>query len=185
MRAFIAIELPEEIRHALEREQSRFRPACPGARWTRPEGIHLTLRFLGEISDAQTVQLVEKLKGLEAFAPFTVEVGRFGFFPDARRPRVFWAGVSLPPELVQLAQRIETLVRELGFPPEHRDFRPHLTLARFKSPKPCPELTALLSGAQAETPGAFTVSEYFLWESRLSPAGSEYRKVAKITSQPE
>ena len=94
MRAFIAIDLPEALHAALAEAQQDFRSACRDARWTRPEGIHLTLKFLGEISDAQTKQVVEALAQIGPFEPFPVEVKGFGFFPQAQRPRVFWAGVD-------------------------------------------------------------------------------------------
>ena len=105
MRAFIAIELPEEIRDELRRRQQAFHAICPrsavcrDARWTRPEGIHLTLKFLGEISEDTSQRVIEALDGLGTVKKFQVEVRGFGFFPDARRPRVFWAGVSASPAL--------------------------------------------------------------------------------------
>src|SRR5271157_5147054 len=107
MRVFIAIDLPEPLRAALAEAQLAFRSACRDARWTRPEGIHLTLKFLGEISDAQTKQVVEGLAQIGPFKPFSVEVKGFGFFPEAHRPRVFWAGVAAPPVLAELAAWIK------------------------------------------------------------------------------
>jgi 2'-5' RNA ligase len=180
MRAFIAIDLPEMIRTELQRRQSAFRAASPDARWTRPEGIHLTLKFLGEISDEQVGKVTEALKELGPFENFGVEVKGLGFFPDARRPRVFWAGVEAPPPLGELAGRVEDCMERLGFGREGRAYRPHLTLARFKNPRPQPAL-AELAGRENETSlGRFEVSEFFLFESKLSPRGAEYRKVARF-----
>jgi len=180
MRAFIAAELPEELRNQLAREQSRFRAAARDARWTRPDGIHLTLKFLGEISDEQVEQVRKALKEIKPFEPVTVRAKGFGFFPDARRPRVFWAGLDAPPELAQLAARVESALTPLGFAPEDRAFSPHLTLARFKVPRPQPKLQALLAGQDDVILGDFEVSEFFLWESKLSPQRAEYRKVARF-----
>lgn len=180
MRAFIAIELSESIREALSREQARFRALCPDARWTRPEGIHLTLKFLGEISDKRVTQVRQALQHMEPIEKFTVRVQDFGFFPDARRPRVFWAGLDAPPELARLAMLVESAMSPLGFPPEDRAFRPHLTLARFKVPRPQPRLQALLARQAGQLLGTFETSEFFLWESRLSPCGAEYRKIARF-----
>jgi len=180
MRAFIAIELPQALREALAREQARFRAVCPDARWTRPEGIHLTLKFLGQISAEQEARLKKALGQLERFQEFTVRAGGFGFFPDAKRPRVFWAGLEAPPELARLAAAVERAAEPLGFPAEDRPFHPHLTLARFKVPRPQPRLQELLARQSDPILGAFEVSEFFLWESRLSPQGSEYRKVARF-----
>ncbi len=182
MRAFIAIDLPETIQAALAQLQATFRVACPAARWVRPEGIHLTLKFLGEISEAQAKQVTEALAGLERFDQFSVEVKGAGFFPDARRPRVFWAGLEAPPALAQLAKQVEAAMERLGFAPEKRPFTPHLTLARFKVPQPQPGLQALLEQQHELALGRFEVSEFFLFESKLAGAGlpAAYRKVARF-----
>jgi 2'-5' RNA ligase len=178
LRAFIAIDLPESIHAALSRQQAAFQATCPEARWTRPEGVHLTLKFLGEISDDQVRQVVEALLKLTPLEKFSIEVKGFGFFPDARRPRVFWVGLEAPPALGELARRVEDCMERLGFAREDRPFTPHLTLARFKVPRPQPALQALLAGLNEVTMGGFEVSEFFLFESKLSPHGAEYRKVA-------
>lgn len=180
MRAFIAIELPDELHDRLAREQTRFRAAAADARWTRPEGIHLTLKFLGEISEEQVAQVKEALEEIGSFEPFGVRAKGFGFFPDARRPRVFWAGLDAPPELAQLAARIESAMATLGFATENRAFSPHLTLARFKEPRPQPRLLALIADQGEMDLGEFEASEFYLWESKLSPQGAQYRKVARF-----
>jgi 2'-5' RNA ligase len=180
MRAFIAIDLPESIRTALRRKQASFRSASPEARWTQPEGIHLTLKFLGEISNAKVREVSESLKSLGRFESFTVGLRGFGFFPDARRPRVFWAGVEAPASLSRLAEQVEEAMRKIGFAREERAFRPHLTLARFRVPRPQPALQALLTQQGEQELGNFEVSEFFLFESKLSPQGAEYRKVERF-----
>jgi RNA 2',3'-cyclic 3'-phosphodiesterase len=196
MRTFIAIDLPEAIRAGLGRKQADFRAACesrPDERisWTRPEGIHLTLKFLGQVSGPQAEQVTEALRVCGPFERFAVEVKGFGFFPDARRPRVFWAGVEVPPALGELAARVEAAMQKLGFAPESRPFAPHLTLARFKNPRPQPALEVLLKQeGESSKPvipaqagihlGRFEVSEFFLFESKLSPRGAEYRKIERF-----
>ena len=153
MRAFIAIDLPEPLHAALAEAQQSFRSACRDARWTRPEGIHLTLKFLGEISDAQTKQVVEALAQMGPFEPFPVEVKGFGFFPQAHRPRVFWAGVAAPPALAELAARVESRMEKIGFAREDRAFSPHLTLARFQVPRPQPALEAAVAARASSFAG--------------------------------
>jgi 2'-5' RNA ligase len=180
MRAFIAIDLPDSIHSALVEKQAALRPACPDARWTRPEGIHLTLKFLGQINDVQVERVTGALASLGRFEAFWVEVKGFGFFPDARRPRVFWVGLEAPPELSELATRVEALMEGIGFPREQRVFTPHLTLARFQVPRPQPALRELLNQQGELDLGRFEVSELFLFESKLSPRGAEYRKVARF-----
>jgi RNA 2',3'-cyclic 3'-phosphodiesterase len=180
MRAFIAIDLPDALHAALAEAQQNFRSAARDARWTRPEGIHLTLKFLGEISDAQLKQVVEALSQLGPFAPFSVEIKGFGCFPQVRRPRVFWAGVVAPPALAELVTHIESRMEKVGFAREDRAFSPHLTLARFQVPRPQPALEAAIS-AHANTPlGSFNASEFFLFESKLSPQGAQYRKIIRF-----
>ena len=180
MRAFLAIDLPDPLHAALAEAQQVFRSACRDARWTRPEGIHLTLKFLGQISDAQTQQVVEALAQIGPFQPFSVEVKGFGFFPQARRPRVFWAGVAAPAALAELAARVESHMEKIGFAREDRTFNPHLTLARFEVPRPQPALEAAVAGRATTSLGNFEASEFFLFESKLSPQGAQYRKVMRF-----
>lgn len=180
MRAFIAIDLPEALHTALAEAQQNFRSAASDARWTRPEGIHLTLKFLGEISDAQTKQVVEALTQIGSFEPFSIEVKGFGFFPQAQRPRVFWAGVMAPPALAQLAAQVENRMEKIGFAREDRAFSAHLTLARFQVPRPQSALEAAIAARADTSLGAFNASEFFLFESKLSPQGAQYRKVVRF-----
>jgi len=188
MRIFIAIDLPGSIRSEIERRQNFFRAAlshspgdAAGIRWTRPEAIHLTLKFLGEVTDAGLERLVEHLGRLEPFEAFSLEVKSFGFFPDARHPRVFWAGVMGPPELPALSVLIETAVSDLSFGKELRPFSPHLTLARFRSNRPQTVLEAMSKREEDVSLGRFVVSEFFVFESKLSAsAAPEYRKVTRF-----
>jgi RNA 2',3'-cyclic 3'-phosphodiesterase len=180
MRVFVAIDLSDSVRAALARAQAKLRGACAhnsDIRWTRPEGIHITLKFLGEISADHVPALAAALQGVGPFERFSVEVKGFGFFPDARHPRVLWAGVDAPPALRELAERVDAALSKLDFPPEDRLFRPHLTLARFRAQRPEPALEAALEELSSTSLGCFDVVEYFLFESRLLPSGAEYNKL--------
>lgn len=180
MRAFIAIDLPDAIRGELARWQKAFAAVCRDARWTRPEGIHLTLKFLGEISSQQVKQVSKALADLGAIEPISVSVRGFGFFPNARRPRVFWAGIFSSQALAALALRVEGAMETMGFTREQREYNPHLTLARFKMPRPQPELaTAVEKQAELDL-GSFEASEFYLFESVLAPGSAQYRKVARF-----
>lgn len=180
MRTFIAIDLTPAIKNELTRWQEAFRGLSSGAQWARSEGTHLTLKFLGEITEEHAARVVHALEHLGASSKFTVEVKGLGFFPDARRPRVFWAGVLPSPELGQLAARIEAAMQELGFARETRPFSPHLTLARFREPRPQPALRDAAEKQSELVLGRLDVSEFFLYESKLRPQGAEYRKVASF-----
>jgi 2'-5' RNA ligase len=180
MRTFIAIDLPDSIRATLRHKQASFRSVCPDARWTRPEGIHLTLKFLDELSVAQVNEVSQSLRDLGPFESFIIRLKGFGFFPDARRAKVFWVGVDAPASLSQVAERVEEAMGKIGFPREERPFRPHLTLARFNLPQPQPALQSLLTQQSELELGSFEVSEFFLFESKLSPQGAVYRKVERF-----
>jgi 2'-5' RNA ligase len=188
MRAFIAVDLPPEIQIALGQVQAVFREqlrlsAAPDdcLRWSRPEGIHLTLKFLGDVSQQQSNQIIERLQSLRSFQSFTIEVKGYGFFPDRRRPQVLWAGVTAPPALAELASGISRAMATLGSAPDRRAFAPHLTLARFKTPRRLPVLEAALSQQGIQVLGQFDVSEFFLFESQLSfGSPAQYRKVARF-----
>jgi 2'-5' RNA ligase len=187
MRSFVAVDLPEPIKAALLEQQHALRRATglttgrnQDMKWARPEGIHLTLKFLGEISPQQVTQVTQALAGLGSFEPFALQVKGFGFFPDARRPRVLWVGVEAPPPLGRLAQRVEAAMNKLGLAAEARTFSPHLTLARFSISRPRPELVTLLEPKMGLILGRFEVTEFFLFESRLSLGGAQYQKVARF-----
>jgi 2'-5' RNA ligase len=183
MRAFVAIDLAEEVRAALAREQSRLKAACGhnrDIRWTRSEGLHLTLKFLGEIETARVASVTAALQALGRFDPFKVEVKGFGYFPDARRPRVLWVGLLAPAALGELAARVEAALEELGFARENRPFKPHLTLARFARPHAKPTVGGFSGGSF----GSFEVSEFFLFESQLRPGGAKYFKLARFPPSP-
>jgi 2'-5' RNA ligase len=191
MRAFVAIDFPDAIHAALADQQAAFRAACQAQsryadeiRWTRPEGIHLTLKFLGQVPEDRLKLVTEALELLGGFERFWVEVKGFGFFPNPRRPRVFWVGLEAPAALQKLVTGLETAMEGLGFPREQRGFTPHLTLARFKSPRSQPALEALLKEREAIELGRFEVAEFYLFESKLSPAGATYRKVARFPGRP-
>ncbi|MGH9407282.1 MAG: RNA 2',3'-cyclic phosphodiesterase [Terriglobia bacterium] len=184
MRAFIAITLPDDIRTELARGQAALREALEaepggdaGVRWAAPESIHLTIKFLGEITAEKSRELVEALDF--PFPRFGAEVRGLGFFPDSKRPRVLWAGVVAGLELIELARKVEAVTQGLGFPAEDRSFSPHLTLARFRDARPQPALQIGASDLGARSLGRFQVSEFCLFESRLAAGKpAEHRIIA-------
>ncbi|MGH7645253.1 MAG: RNA 2',3'-cyclic phosphodiesterase [Gemmatimonadales bacterium] len=138
MRLFVALNLPEAVRQALWAAAAPARDLDLPLRWVRPDGIHLTLKFLGETADQRAPELRSALArvagdsgGASAPArPLAVALGGFGAFPDVERPRVVWAGVAGDPALELLQHGLEREFAPLGFPTEARAFRPHVTLAR-------------------------------------------------------
>ena len=140
MRAFVAVDLPEELRAELRSRQRSLHKAARGTRWVRPEGIHLTLKFLGEVPDERVDEISKTLASLPPFTPFKLQVKGIGFFPQARRPRVLWVGIEPCPPLEALAAQVNKSLEAIGFAGEQRAFQHHLTLARFRVPRPQPEI---------------------------------------------
>jgi 2'-5' RNA ligase len=177
MRVFLAVALDSSVRGKLAALERDLRPLTRRARWVRPEGLHLTLRFFGEVSaeavEALATSLAEAFLGLPAFA---LHIRGCGIFPDRRRPRVLWVGVpEPPPALFELQSRAEAVARAQGFAPEKRRFEPHLTVARFREPEKVIE--SILSSVEDRDFGRTEIEEAVLFESRLSPAGSSYERL--------
>jgi 2'-5' RNA ligase len=136
------------------------------------------------VPEPEVEAVIESLASLGDFDKFSIEVRGLGFFPGPRRPRVFWVGIQAPAALNTLTGQVEEVMETLGFAPEQRAFTPHLTLARFKTPRPQPALERLASERADLSLGKFEASEFFLFESKLSPHGAEYRKVARFPRAP-
>ena len=176
MRCFIAISLPDSIHNKLSEIQTRLKKYNADIGWTRPEGIHLTLKFLGEISEDKIPPLKVIMEQVSANqTPFELEIGSTGMFPDARRPRVFWVGISQGIEqITKLANQLDTQISELGFPKEERKFNPHLTLGRVRSPKNLPAVTNYFLEETHLRLGKITVEHISLYQSILKSSGAEY-----------
>jgi 2'-5' RNA ligase len=175
MRVFIAIDIPEDICMRLTDMQRKLRPLTTSARWVSAESAHLTLKFLGEISETRTQQVHEALTGL-TWKPFEVSVKGIGFFPGRRSPRVFWAGLEAP-TMASLAEKIDTRMEWLGFEKEKRAFRPHITMARAKATPLDSALLAASASFEQQDFGVFTVDRCFLYQSTLKPSGSVHTKL--------
>ncbi|HEV7733129.1 MAG TPA: RNA 2',3'-cyclic phosphodiesterase [Candidatus Binatia bacterium] len=181
MRCFVAIDLPPDVRAAVAAAQARLRDAAPraDARWVASASLHLTLRFLGEVSDVDPVRDV-LVTVAARHAPFDLAAGGLGAFPGIARPRTLWAGISGGiRELGLLAVDVERSLEPLGFPPEPRPFRGHLTLARVRSPRGIGRIAPLVTGDRPVF-GAWTASELVLYRSHLRPTGSIYEALSRL-----
>jgi 2'-5' RNA ligase len=183
MRLFIALDIPGKIRAHLREYVERGRILAPEARWARPEGQHVTLKFIGEVSDAKVQEIKAALTSVKA-APFAVKFEGVGFFPSPKSPRVFWIGVEGGPALSQLAGMIDHATEKLGIPKEERAYSPHLTLARSGStPGGHHQLKPLASWLESEAPpgfGTMTAREFFLFQSRPQRGGAKYMKLQRF-----
>ena len=177
MRAFLALEIPPPLRDSLGAIQRRLDARLPEMRWVRPEAMHLTLVFLGEISEDETVRLVaQAAPACATVEPGTVQVAGLGRFPPRGRPRLVWAGVDDPGELLALLhRRLAAAVAEVGLPVERRSFRPHLTLGRSRGGARAADVDVALQQLRVGRIGAVPVRCTHLVQSTLGPDGARYR----------
>jgi 2'-5' RNA ligase len=183
MRLFVAIDFPRDVSESVACVRARFEPASgPDLRWSAPEGWHVTLQFLGSVSDERCACVLQHLKTIQA-APVPIPIDGLGFF---ERAGVFWAGIGLTPELLALQQFITAATRHCGFVPEDRPYSPHITLARAKGHSGARALTpvkkALEKSSQKEktVSADFTAQEFLLYESMPGPEGSRYEIRARF-----
>lgn len=187
IRAFIAIPLPQTLLRQLAQVQRQLEKEIPpgSVRWVRPEGIHLTLKFLGDTPLERLPPIQEALKAV-AFRsiPCIFTVGGLGCFPNYRRPRVIWVGVlERTGRLAALQDAVEEAVAPLGYPPEGRGFSPHLTLGRVSrqaSPSDVARIGAAVSTATVSSLGEVPARHFALIQSVLKPSGAVYTTLAEF-----
>lgn len=184
IRAFIAVELPDALNTALEKASNQLQEELPGSpvRWVPVNNIHLTLKFLGDVSD-NNIPVLQTILKTEAASHhiFEVSIGGFGVFPNPFRPRVLWVGVEAPDELMSLQRRIEVETARLGYAPDQRKFNPHLTLGRVSrnaSPGQVRKVSDFLKNHKIGFLGAARIETVTLYRSDLSPNGAVYSKIS-------
>jgi 2'-5' RNA ligase len=176
MRIFIALDIPQEIRAGIAEYRERAQALAPDARWARVEGLHVTLKFVGEVSDEVAQQMKSALAEIKA-APFEVKFEGVGFFPNERGARLFWVGVDGGAALPRLAAFVDAALERLGIKREEKAYHPHLTLARAGS-HPLRELRPLLD--QPPQFGTMTAREFFMYLSQPQRGGSKYTKLERF-----
>ena len=190
MRLFIALDIDESIRERIERFLEGIRGFAPDARWVRPEALHVTLKFIGEKPDDEVSKIHQVLSTIEAGA-FEISFRGYGFFPTPKSARVFWIGLNASDQLPQLANTIDDAVASIGISRETHAYSPHLTLARGSGGSGAPRkqkgdranrsfqrLQKKLAALSTPEFGSTTTREFFLYQSKLGPAGSRYTKIA-------
>ncbi|MBN1537839.1 MAG: RNA 2',3'-cyclic phosphodiesterase [Anaerolineales bacterium] len=180
IRSFIAIALSSEIQAKLTKISTELQTQLKDIpiRWVPVENIHLTLKFLGDVSTANLEMLKTTLQAeVAGHNPFEISVGELGAFPNIRRPRVIWVNVQAPAELSAVQHGIETSMARLGYPLEERPFHPHLTLsrvARAASPQDLQNIFSVFSKYKVGFLGATRVLTINLYKSDLHPGGASY-----------
>jgi 2'-5' RNA ligase len=190
IRAFIAIELSAEIRSKLDQVIGHLRNDLDSStiRWVPAENIHLTLKFLGDVSITNLEILKKILQGEVArFSTFEISVGDLGAFPSIKRPRVIWVKVQAPADLNQLQRSIEDGTTRLGYAREERSFSPHLTLGRVSrnaDSRQAGRVGDTLALTQVGFLGAMRVREVHLFRSDLRPSGAVYSRLFSAGLKP-
>ena len=190
MRLFTALELPPDVKQHAAQVMARLKPADAPIKWVRPEGMHLTLKFLGEVEPAALPACQQALEracaGLE---PLELAARGCGAFPSPRQARVVWLGIGgAVAELRALAEKVDMEYNGLGFAREKRAFSAHITLGRLRAgrgkPGPLAPLAQSLAGMADLKGPAFTARQVLLMESHLSPAGARYTPLHQIDLGP-
>jgi len=201
MRLFVALDIDAAIRQRLALFRADIKPLAPSARWVGIETFHVTLKFLGETAPSRLDAVQQALTTLQS-GPVSISFRDTGFFPNARAAQVFWVGIDGGEPLVALAAQVDSALATLGFAREERPFSPHLTLARAADARTLRGASARPGFARGDRPnslfapvqqrlsqltapefGSMTASEFFLFESKLSPAGAQYSKIGSFRLQ--
>ena len=183
MRLFVALEIPAAVRDNLAAQINELRdlpaPLAEGRlRWVRPENLHVTLKFIGEVEAAKLDGIRSALTAIGLNAPVDLDFRGLGFFPDEKYPRVLWVGLRASGNLPVLASDIDRALEGQGIARDERAFTPHLTLARFEPRGFDEKLRIAIQQNSGREFGAFEAREFHLIESKLKPSGAEYTSLA-------
>lgn len=180
LRAFIAVEIPPDIQGLIADQSAALKNRLPKAviRWVAPNNVHLTIKFLGDVTSTALEQVAETLKVEAArHEPFSMSVRGLGAFPSARRPHVIWIGLEAPSTLEALVHGVEAAMARLGFPAEQRPFSPHLTIGRVAqnvSATDTQRLQSALESTRVGQLGKLRVEAVHIFKSDLRPGGAVY-----------
>lgn len=175
MRLFTAIDIPEEIRARLRALVDRLKPAARLS-WSSLTNLHVTTKFIGEWPEPRLQEMQDALAAVPRPGALQIAVRGLGWFPNPRNPRVFWAGIESGDDLLRLAHDTEQAVAALGVKVEDREFQPHLTLARRKTPVPLEALRHALETVSSTEFGFFSATSFFLYLS----ANGRYTKLQEF-----
>jgi 2'-5' RNA ligase len=186
LRAFIAVEIPHEIQQAIFNKATSILKKTTDSlvRWVPPENMHLTLKFLGDVSPSNVELLTQVLRAeAESAHGFDLRIGGLGSFPNLRRPRVLYIGIQAPAGLEALQRGVESASRRLGYESDERPFSPHLTLGRVRqdaSASDQQKIRQALENIHIDSLGTARVDSVHLFKSDLKPSGSVYTKLFSV-----
>jgi 2'-5' RNA ligase len=183
VRAFIAIEIPKPVQDAIEKQTVRLRQMLGNdlVRWTPAHHIHVTLKFLGDVSESHLDFLKQMIaREADAHPKFEMQIGGLGAYPNTRKPRVLWVGLHAPATLTSLQKAVEAGALRLGYEREERDFSPHLTIGRARQSANLSDQSKIRAALDSIQLGNFEkarVEALHLFKSELTPSGSIYTKL--------
>jgi len=181
IRVFIAMDIGEESREILQEMQNELKKTGSDIRWVKTNGIHLTLKFLGNIPEDKLNPIADGMdRAAKGIPPMEIRVNGFGAFPSTTRPRVVWVGINGPEQLKSLYERIEAEMEGVGFQRETRKFHPHLTLGRVRSPRGQEKLLPFFESWKDREVGFFVARELIMFKSTLLPGGAEYSRLRSV-----
>ncbi|MFQ5722554.1 MAG: RNA 2',3'-cyclic phosphodiesterase [Candidatus Aminicenantales bacterium] len=182
MRTFIAIDLAPSIKDELSHFIQKLASVSSNIKWVKKNGMHLTLKFLGEIEEDKVEEIKSCLSEISKdHAPFSLQLKGTGSFPPGKKkPRVLWIGIEENKNLIILQSDLEKKLTKLGFPPEKRTFRPHLTLGRVKTVSQLGKIMAYLEKNREKSFGHMEVNKIIFFRSILKPTGAEYQALAEF-----
>lgn len=181
LRAFIAIEMPSPVVDIVRQSQEVLRCGGIRLRWVRPENVHLTLRFLGDISTDVIDPIRCALERLAVEVPsFSLRIRGAGAFPSVSRPRVVWLGLDGQVHLMDMYGKLSSLLSEYGFPEETRPFKGHLTIGRSKGRVDADRLRVRMAELETLESQPFTADRVCLFRSDLKPGGAVYTSLVQV-----
>jgi RNA 2',3'-cyclic 3'-phosphodiesterase len=180
VRLFVALDLPDQVRHAITELIAKLQPKSRAARWIKPENLHITLKFIGHVGNEKLSPIQTALLSIRIAQSVELHFRGMGFFPNEHHPRAFWCGIASSPNLADLATDIDRALVPLGIEAETRPFTPHLTLARFKSDEGIREVVQAATDMKSTDFGTATETNFHLYESLLKSTGAQYNRVASF-----
>lgn len=179
MRLFCGLSLAYEVRRNLELLLEHLRPQAD-IRWSPPDNLHITTKFIGEWPDDRVEEIRQALRGIPAPGPMQIGIRGIGWFPNPHSPRVLFAGVDAPQALQDLHAAADSRLAAIGVKAESKPYHPHLTLARIQTPSGLAALRQAIAGLPSADFGAFAAQKHLLYRSKLTPAGSQYSVIGEF-----
>jgi len=184
MRLFVALAIPTEVQENLASLIRELKSADSRPKWINSNNLHVTLKFIGEVAPEKVIEIGEALAVVRTQRQVIAEFRGIGFFPDARRPSVVWAGIQPSDILCTLAAEVNRVLALVGISREEKNFVPHLTIARFKEMRLSAGLRDEIEKRKSRAFGTLAASEFHLIESKLKSSGAEYTTLRSFRFAP-